>query len=798
MKSKNLSIAGISLRKDRINSGFLKTASAAIDSSTVRKGKNAALEALKGWTESPELDQDSYQAFKDYAVGVKDKYSDLQSKWWDAHNAEDTKAKHALEERMMVEGEVLLHQKKLETELREATALAATQAIAGSLAGPAGVVAAYAAYSNSTGGWTSTETENIESVLKELNALQDGTSTMITEGNAVEQVHRSKLWKTMNDLLDGAIKDAEKGKPVEIDLQLYELTSFEIINKLALAAKAGNKVRLNLDPGRLAFPSRDSEGDSYFSLDATPDKVRTILQLTQLKNADVAVSLFPPKQELNSASDLMHRKVMRVGDKVLVSGMNANLGSGENVDSGYLVKGKAATKLAENLARDIQTSKGATLEDIWGEHHIKKFEETNLKLGKRGFIALLDSLGGPSPAGTEMPDIETFSEFEKLAKKAGVNFVDLVTEDPENLQSSVERMLSGRYLLTLSDKGKDMLQSLIGRAIEATNSEDNLKKLDDIELPSTRKVGNARVDVADSPVEREALVLSAISQAEEFVYMPAFVVTRAVAAALVARKEQVEAGGGHLDVRVVADSALYPHGGTPNSFGVKFLEDHGIQPRWSKLERSGDHDRKIHAKQMITERGEVTGSTNFSNKGLRENWETSVFVHFDKNDKKSMAAKDESIQQFETLWDRAYEVNSLQHSALFKHGSPAENSEWLLEEGRDSAIKHTLNLLGNYERETGKFHQSLLENDQRIADKFNTLRDEGYSYGDSLLQAAESVLGTESYRGTLASFNSEANLDKLQKMVEAKSRGEDPGLVVDSGEEASGPSEDVIEELMFS
>jgi phosphatidylserine/phosphatidylglycerophosphate/cardiolipin synthase-like enzyme len=750
----------------------VESAKSALENSKVRKGRVGAARILDGWTTKEPLSEEQFEALDTYVDSIESKYDKLEDQWWKLHKSSpDSSEKQQIEEKMGTEGEVLLHHQKLTTELREANGRAAVQAMAGSLAGIPGIVAAYSSYANGKD-WSGPETEDTRAVLKEVQKLEAGDSEMVTTGNAVEQVHREKLWKTMHSMLDQSIDQAKSGEPTELDIQLYELTSFEMIKKIAETGRAGTKVRLNLDAGRLSFPSRDSEGENYFSLDAIPDKIRTIIQLTTLPDADIGVSLFPQKKVLNSPTDLMHRKVIRMGDKVLVSGMNANLGSGENIDSGYLVEGPAANKLSKNVIRDIQTSRGATLEDIWGQTHIDKFADSNLRLGKRGFVSLLDCIGGPSEAGTRLPKIENVEQLEAMAEKSGVNFSDLIEVDGD-YEQELSRMLGGRYSLQLSAKGKSLLKDLVQRAIDVTGTPDNMARLDDMKPAADKKAGKTRVDVADLPVEREALVLSAINEAQEFAYLPGFVITRAVAAALVAKRDQMQEEGKEFDVRVVADSGLYPHGGTPNSYGVKYLEDHGIQPRWSKLERSADHDRKIHAKQLITDKGEITGSTNFSTKGMRENWETSALVHFDPDSEDSQVAKKESLEQFGSLWDDAFEMNTRDHSAFLNRDKEGPGQDWFIEEGRDRSVTYVLRLLGNYERESGKMHQELAQAHPEIADLRDSLVKDGYSYGDATFQATQKILGLETHRQLLDSLGTNDTLDELKAQVEAFKRGEE-------------------------
>ena len=765
MTSSNLQIGGVPLRPDRFGSEALGELSNAVSKSAVRKAKKASSEVLDSWSESATLSSEELTVLNGYASESAKKYQELKSKWWSMFKAKKTgKAVLDVETRMAKEGNLLNAHGKLVTELREATARASVMATAGSLAGPAGIVAAYAAYANDSS-WSSTADRNTGELLLSVNNLNNGTSRMITEGNEVKQVHREELWKTMNQTLDKAVADGKAGKPQELDLQYYELTSPAIIGKIADAAKAGNKVRVNLDAGRLSFPSKDAGGDDYFSLDATPDKIRTILQLATLKDADIAVSLFPQKKLIRSANNLMHRKIMRYGDDVLISGMNANLGSGENIDSGYVVRGPGARHLVENFARDVKNSTGATLEDIWGSDHIEKFQETNLRLGKRGFTALFDSLSGPSPAGTILPSPQTLPELEALAEKAGASLGSLVNVSKSDYEKVMTKVAEREAEVELSKKGKEMMRTLIERAIEVTTSSANVEKLADIELPSGEKIGKTRVDVADYPVERETVALEAIAEADKFIYLPGFVVTRAVAAAIIARRDQLRDEGKSLDVRVIGDSGIYPHGGTPNSFGVKHLEDAGIQPRWSKLERSNWHDRKIHAKQMITDKGEITGSTNFSNKGFVDNWETSAYIHFDPSDETAMANAQASQSQFENLWDTSFELSSRDHAAFLNRARGVEPSQWTVDEDRDRSIRHVLRLLINYEKESAQVVGDLLKSEPKVAQERDRMVEEGYSLGDASLMAVRAHLGEDGFRARLDQMAAAVMLSDLQKEV---------------------------------
>lgn len=751
------------LRPEKFGAEALKGLTESVSDSAIRKAKKATLEALEGWSKSGSLSTEDFATISDFSAASSERYRELKDQWWELFNAGNSgKEILDIETKMAREGNLIARHQKLVSELREATARMAVQALAGAGGGPVGIVAAYSAYANGPT-WNGPADRDAQALLTTLSELNSGKSRMISEGNEAKQVHRGELWKTMHVILEKAIANGKAGKPAELDLQYYELTSPDIIGKIGEAAKVGNPVRINLDAGRLSFPSKDEDGENYFSLDATPDKIRTILQLANIPGADVAVSLFPQKKLLGQPTHLMHRKIMRYGDEVLISGMNANLGSGENVDSGYVVKGPAARSLTENFARDIKDSAGASLDDIWGADHINKFEETNLRLGKRGFVALFDSLAGPSPAGTVLPSPHTLAELEELAKAAGAELKDLVKVSKADYEKVMTRVAERKSEVELSAKGKKLMRQLIEKAIGVTNDPGNVKRLSEITLPSGEKVGQTRVDIADLPTEREALAMNAIARAEKFVYLPGFVVTKAIAAAIVARRDELKAEGKELDVRVVADSGIYPHGGTPNSFGIKHLEDNGIAPRWSKLERSGWHDRKIHAKQLITDKGEITGSTNFSNQGMQDNWETSAYVHFDDADEQATKQREQTRAQFEELWETSYELNSLDHAAFLNRARGVTPSELTIEEDRDRSIRHTLRQLTNYERQTGAMFDELLKSTPTIAARRDALIAEGYSEGDATFTAAREHLGPEKYRSMLDALPAAKALVSMQK-----------------------------------
>ncbi|MFA5504350.1 MAG: phospholipase D family protein [Vulcanimicrobiota bacterium] len=769
--SQNFNVGGVPLNPQKITKPFLREMYKAAQSAETAEGKQEALSAIESLGKTGEMSTEEFGALDSFRKNVSGEYRKDKDEMWkvwreNGRNWKDPKIS-GIKKEMGVSGEFLSKDQTFQTELREATARSAVAAIAGGSFGPTGTVAGYAAYANGRtwDGSAQRETEKLVATYKD---YLSGDSRMISEGNKVQQVHRAELWKTLNDMTSEAAESGKAGNPVPITAQYYELTSPEMIGNLASAAKSGSPLRVNLDPGRLSYPSKDKKtGNKYYEVDDIPHKMRTVLQFANIKGADVGVSIFPMKQELGDPTDLMHRKVLRVGDKVLMSGMNANMGSGENIDAGYILEGPAARQYTENVARDIKTSTGAGMEEIWGEKHTELFHSEDLRMGRRGITAMLDALSGPTEAGAELPKPKDLKELEKLAKDAGHNLKDLVDVSADDYQKVMGDIVQGKGQISLSGKGKEALVGLLEKAVSATQTAKNKKALGDISLPSGEKVGKTRVDIADLPSEREVLTIQAIDEAEEFIYVPGFVVTRAIAGAIVAKQEQAKADGKPLDIRVVADSGVYPDGGTPNSWGVNFLEDNGVPVRWSKLTRTDWHDRKIHAKQLLTDKGEIAGSTNFSKKGMRENWETSAYVHFEKGDKQATELREQSKAQFEELWnDSTYDLSVKDLARYQTRFDPKVGREWAADQDRDYATKRVIGAIETYEVETATMMEKLLSDNSAVQGRRDELLAAGYSEGDSALKAAEEVLGREAFLKMKHDLPAHKNLEKMKSQVE--------------------------------
>lgn len=640
---------------------------------------------------------------------------------------------------------------KLTEQLRVAQAKVAVEALVGAGFGPLNVVIGYHAYANLQKGQLQDLVAGIENVEK-------GTAQNYFPGNRVQQVHREQVWQTMNHMLDDGITAAKQGKPQEVNAQYYELTNPAFVGKLADNAAAGNKVRCNIDAGRLVAFKGNEVG-----VNELLDKSRVILQLTSAPG-DIGVSVYPVAEKLGDPGDLMHRKGLRVGEKFLLSGMNANSGSGENIDAGYIIEGPAARQLSVNFKRDVDQSTDASNEAIFGAKALSGWSGKTAKLGMRGLMAFLDcSQGGPSPIGVTVPRPKDFAGLDSYAKSKGQSLEALIDPgDQGTVQAAVERMLKDPEVeLKLTPEGQQAALGLATRAMDATRTPKNIKSLGDIAPVKGDPQGNAVVSIADIPTERETELIMAIQNAEKFVYMPAFVITKPVAAALVAKKQDMEAAGKPFDVKVIADPGIYPDGGTPNEAGVRMLEDGGIRARWALLPRCGDHDRKIHAKELLTDNSEFFGSTNFSKKGLQENHEHSGVVHFDAKDSNSMHQRSEAMAHFQDLWDNfSYECNSVDLASLWKKNYQGKDKEFQIEDSRGGVVRKVLRGVEAWEKESGTWTQQQAQSpavQQRIAE----LQLAGMDEMSAMHVAVRKEMGDSAYFAGLHSLPGYRDLQKM-------------------------------------
>lgn len=579
-----------------------------------------------------------------------------------------------------------------------------------------------------------TPIKEMSEVLKVADELADPNSPRRLKGNSIDILTRGEVWEKKMELMEQA---ASNPKGALVDAEYFELSSPDALEKLNRAARGGAKVRVLIDSGRL-----QSDGEN---LDATSlaSRLSTVKSLEKGSRGQAGVQFFANQEVLGSRGDLMHRKLLRVNDTVLFGGMNANSGSGENVDNGMTMQGPAAKNQAEAFQRDLDRSVGRDAEQIFGSQLKDLREKENISVSSIGLLSLLEASGtAVQKPGKRFPErvdaaIESAS-FQGVKAHDLANIPDLDGDGKITDADTRAYLVKGEGSVQLTQQGREFLASGLETAVERMNKPERKEKMAPGELPSDKKVGTDTVSVGDTSAERTAMMLHTIDSAEKQIDVSAFVVSEEVARALVEKKNRM---GDDFQVRVVLDPGLYGYGGTPNEKGYRFLEDNGIPVKWAVLDRSNpDHDRKVHAKLMVTDKMMLTGSTNFSSKALRANWELSDVLYFGEDDK-SQAKQEELHQDFDRLWNR--EAMSVNTNAIAeqKYGKMKDGPEknLMIDRERGRTIKSFLRSIENYERAIGKQVQAEVSSSPELQFNLDQQVQQGEARGYALLE----LLGDE-------------------------------------------------------
>lgn len=581
--------------------------------------------------------------------------------------------------------------------------------------------------------------------------LANPDSARRIHGNQVDTLPRDRIWATKMSLLDAAAKEpVHNGKPIEINAEYFELSSPQFISKLNEAAAGGARVRVLIDAGRL---SPGPEGSTDAS--SLAGRLNTLAQLqdgTPAGTPKAAVAMFANKEVLGARTDLMHRKLLRVGDDVVFGGMNANQSSGENVDFSMKIRGPATEHFVETFRRDVDVSAGKSDEAIFGtqldDMRLKTADVRLDRAGMRDFVSAL-SVGGDGTAQTNdtarlRAQLDTLTQrgidVTKLAKFPDANSDGKV--DRGDIETTIGFSQEGHGgHLKLTPEGRTLLADQLAARAERAREKGNVDAMRDISAPSpdVAKSANDTLAIADNKVERQAAVLQAIDGAERFVKVSAFVVTKDVAAALIDKRDQMAAQGKPFDVQVAVDPGLYGFGGTPNTAAYKMLEDNGIDVKWNLLDRTDPgHDRKNHSKVLITDQALIAGSTNFSKKGLRDNWEMTDVTWFG-DDADSRARQKQVVDDFDRAWERdAIGINTRQCADARFASKSGEDLPARKEAYRDQLLSEFLRGIEGYEREAGAAIQDEARKPETSA-QVRALEANGIAHGYAVLD----VLGAE-------------------------------------------------------
>ncbi len=580
-----------------------------------------------------------------------------------------------------------------------------------------------------------TPINEMQEVLRTAQDLADPESGMRLKGNDIQPLVRDEIWKTkMERLEEVARQPVRDGQPVEIDAEYYELASPDFVEKLARASRGGADVKVLMDPGTVSRMSGTPDATSLAS------RLNTVRRLEEGSGGRAGVQFFANREVLGGRDEIMHRKLLRVGDGVVFGGMNANQGSGENVDFGMEIQGPGAARFVETFRRDVELSRGRSVEAIYGSQIEDLRQTEGVVLQTRGVLDLLESQipGGPRTGESWDKRVDRVLESASYQGLRVSDLVELPGATPGQAPTAeAERawLLAGRGEAVLTEKGRNLLADGVEAAVNRMNSSANQETLQAIRPPSAQEVGNETMAVGDTAVERQAMVLHAIDSAEKYIKVSAFVLNEDLARLLVEKKEAMEAQGKPFEVQVVMDPGVYPYGGSPNEAAHRLLEDRGVEVRWAALDRSTpDHDRKVHAKLLLTDQMMVTGSTNFSHKGLRDNWELSDVTFF--QDEASRADQQKVEADFQHLWERESLAIDTRVLAESKHGDGQDpESVYLRDEERTRSLRGFLRGIGNLEKEIGREVQDLRASDPVLAYTVDQRVREGQSEGYATLNA---------------------------------------------------------------
>jgi len=621
-----------------------------------------------------------------------------------------------------------------------------------------------------------TPAKDMEKVLEVSRELEKSRSSYKIEGNSVEPLEGKEIWQRKMKLLDSAIEETKKQKgkssevnlaSLEVDAEYYELGQPDMLNRLKTVADGGGKVRVLMDAGRLAYKEKGV-------MDANQIAYR-LESLSELQdgphNKNMGVVLYPTKEQLGSTGELMHRKLLRVGDKVILGGMNANSASGENIDYGKEIEGPAAKRLTEIFKRDVSDSTGRSVEDIYGKNQfdiIKNGETVNEKTGeKKKYDVTLPAWGMKSLFKSAIPAEKREEVLNKnlpeekqidgmllsLAEK-GIDPTKVAEFPDANKDGNITSSDVKKYLLSgdkggikLTGEGRELLAGEIERRVGMTNSSENKKQLEDISTPDGSIKGKDTLSIGDLPEERQAILLNTINSADKFIHIPAFVVTKDVAETLVAKKQEMVAAGKDIDIKVVLDPGKYPHGGTPNEAAYKILEDNKIPVRWALLDRTGEHDRKVHSKMIVTDKAILSGSTNFSGKGMRDNWEMSDVTYINEKDPESLSKRDQFEGDFQRLWNKeSIDINTKELAEKKFAGDNSPDVHIKKNEYRDSLMRKSIQYIEDYEKGVGKEFSALAETPQAKS-RIEELTSQGMHKGYATLEALSDVYPSEKLDG---------------------------------------------------
>jgi phosphatidylserine/phosphatidylglycerophosphate/cardiolipin synthase-like enzyme len=184
--------------------------------------------------------------------------------------------------------------------------------------------------------------------------------------------------------------------------------------------------------------------------------------------------------------------------------------------------------------------------------------------------------------------------------------------------------------------------------------------------------------------------------------------------------------------------------------------------KWAVLDRTNpEHDRKVHAKLMVTDKMMLTGSTNFSSKALRANWELSDVLYFGE-DEKSKTKQAELSQDFDRLYNReAMSINTAAIAERKYADKPAGiEKDLLVDRERSRSLRGFLRSIENYEQAIGQRVQEEVRTQPELQYNLDQQVKKGEARGYAILD----LLGEEKLQAMRESTPAYQQLLKMSAM----------------------------------
>lgn len=119
---------------------------------------------------------------------------------------------------------------------------------------------------------------------------------------------------------------------------------------------------------------------------------------------------------------------------------------------------------------------------------------------------------------------------------------------------------------------------------------------------------------------------------------------------------------------------------------------------------------RFYHKELLTDKSEFFGGTNFSKKGLRENWEHSGVVHFDAGDNNSLAERDDAKPLRGSPGTTSLRVQLRQTGRPVEENYTGPDKDFKIEDARFGAIRKVLKGVEKFEEEeSGAWAEKQLE-----------------------------------------------------------------------------------------